>query len=100
MKYYCDSNPSINLDIIPLPFPLPNDTIVDRAEEAIGRWNVPAIPNYTGQAQPTGKDVDGRVRLVVVDSIASNPGYVRPLLDSVTPSNRFLSRPGALAFIT
>lgn len=74
MKYYCDANPQINLDILPLPFPLPNDIIVERAEEALSRWNKPAIPNYTGQAQPTGKEVGSRVRLVIVDSIASNPG--------------------------
>lgn len=74
MKYYTDSNPQINLDTVHLAFPLPNDVVVSRAEEAISHWNDPAIPNYTGQSQPTGKEVGGRVRLVVVDSIASMPG--------------------------
>jgi hypothetical protein len=76
MKYYCDQNPNISLDIVDLPFPLPNDVIVDRAEEAISHWNELARPNYTGQAQPTGKTPEQRVRLVVVDSIVSNPGSV------------------------
>ena len=30
MKYYCDQNPELSLDIIDLPFPLNNDVIVDR----------------------------------------------------------------------
>lgn len=74
MKYYCDQNPEINLDVIELPFPLPNDVIVNRAEEALSKWNEPAKPNYTGQAQPTGKTPNDRVRLVVIDSIVSRPG--------------------------
>lgn len=83
MKYYCDQNPEIDLDILDLRFPMPNDMIVERAEEVLSKWNEKAIPNYTGQAQATGKSTEHRVRLVVVDSIVSNPGFV-PRSFSVT----------------
>jgi hypothetical protein len=76
MKFYCDMHPEINLDIVDLTFPCSHEEIVRKAEEAIEKWNEPAITNYTGQPTPNPKTPDGRVRIVIVDSIASNPGYV------------------------
>lgn len=78
MKFYCDMHPEINLDIVDLTFPCSHEDIVRKAEEAITKWNEPAITNYTGQPTPTGKTPDANVRIVIVDSIASNPGYVPP----------------------
>jgi hypothetical protein len=74
MKFTCDQHPEINLDIIDLAFPMSHDAIVKETEKALATYNEPAIPNYTGQPKAAGKTPGDRVRLVVVDSIASNPG--------------------------
>jgi len=81
-------HPEINLDIVDLTFPCSHEDIVRKAEEAITEWNEPAITNYTGQPTPTGKTPDARVRIVIVDSIASNPGYVPAVKSRVTSNDQ------------
>ena len=75
MKFYCDMNPEINLEIINLTFPCSHDTIIKQTEEALAKWNEVNPTEGDEGDNPKGTG-DGRVRLVVVDSIASNPGYV------------------------
>jgi hypothetical protein len=75
MKFYCDMNPEINLDIINLTFPCSHGTIINQTEEHLGQWNEVNPTEEDEQHIPKGKKEEGRVRLVVVDSIASNPGY-------------------------
>jgi len=82
MKFYCDMNPEINLDIINLTFPCSHQTIITQTEEVLGQWNEVNPTEGDGQHVPKGKKEEGRVRLVVVDSIASNPGYVLSFLPS------------------
>jgi hypothetical protein len=67
-------HPEIHLDIIDLVFPMTHDSIVDKTQQALAKWNEKATVNYTGHPTPTGKKPDGRVKMVVMDSIASNPG--------------------------
>jgi hypothetical protein len=76
MKFYCDMNPEINLDIINLTFPCSHAKIINQTEEFLGEWNEVNPTEGDDQPTPKGKKEEGRVRMVVVDSIASNPGYV------------------------
>jgi hypothetical protein len=78
MKFYCDMNLEINLDIKNLTFPCSHENIINQSEEHLGQWNEINPTEGDDQPTPKGKKEDGRVRLVVVDSIASNPGYVHP----------------------
>jgi hypothetical protein len=96
MKFYCDMNPEINLDIINLTFPCSHQTIINQTEELLGQWNEVNPTEDDGQHTPKGKKEGGRVRLVVVDSIASNPGYVLSFILSIgtggTGRQRLMSR--------
>jgi hypothetical protein len=76
MKYVCDRNPGVSLEIINLTFPCEKLDIIKRTEEVIQRWNEVPKPHHSGQAKPAGKGPHERVRMVVADQIASNPGYV------------------------
>jgi hypothetical protein len=75
MKFYCDMNQDINLDIINLTFPCSHERIINQTEELLGEWNEVNPKEGDSQHVPKGKNEGGRVILVVVDSIASNPGY-------------------------
>lgn len=83
MKFYCDMIPEINLDIINLTFPCSHQTIVNQTEELLGQWNEVNPTQGDGSHAPKGKKDEGRVRLVVVDSIASNPGYATSFSSSL-----------------
>ena len=87
MKSYCDMNPEINLDIINLTFPCSHETIINQTEELLGQWNEVNPTEGDEQPSPKGKTEteEGRVRLVVVDSIASNPGYAPPFFVAQLP---------------
>jgi hypothetical protein len=74
IKYLVDRNPTLSLEVINLDFPVSHAEIVERTEEVLAKYNSPAIPNYTGQAKPTGRDVKRRIRGLVIDQIASMPG--------------------------
>jgi len=83
MKFYCDMNPEINLDIINLRFPCSHQSIITQTEELLGKWNEVNATEEDGPHTPKGKKEEGRVRLVVVDSIASNPGYAPSFFPSL-----------------
>jgi len=84
MKFYCDMNPEINLDIVNLTFPCSHDTIIKQTEVHLAKWNDVSPTEGDGQHNPKGRG-PGRVRLVVVDPIASNPGYVGRTPPSLSP---------------
>ncbi|WVQ86188.1 hypothetical protein IAT38_008356 [Cryptococcus sp. DSM 104549] len=77
-KYFADTNPSIKLEVIPLTFPCSHASIVQATNDLLDQYNVIAKPNYTGQSKPCGKTSKERVRMLIVDAIASNPGVVYP----------------------
>ncbi|KAI9633417.1 pyridoxal phosphate-dependent transferase [Dioszegia hungarica] len=79
IKYLVDRNPTLSLEVISLDFPVSHAEIVKRTEEVLAKYNSPAIPNYTGQAKPTGLDVKKRIRGLVIDQIASMPGMIYPM---------------------
>lgn len=64
LRYTCDANPGVKLVVIPLTFPLPHAEIVRQTEDVFRKYNA-----HGGDAEESG-----RVRMVVVDGIASNPG--------------------------
>ena len=57
-----------------MTFPCEPGEIVAATEQTLAKFNKVAHVNYTGQAKPEGKSSEKRVRMVVVDQIASNPG--------------------------
>jgi hypothetical protein len=74
MKHLCDRIAGLKLEIIDVTFPCSYKAILEKTEEVVQRYNKPASPNYSGEARPTGQTPNERVRMVVVDSIASMPG--------------------------
>ena len=74
MKHLCDRIPGLSLEVIDLTFPCSHADVLRETEEVIKKYNVPATPSYTGEPQPTGQSPHSRVRMMVLDSIASNPG--------------------------
>lgn len=74
MKHLCDRNPGLNLEIIEISFPCSHESIIKKTEEVLAKYNETATPSYTGESKPTGRNAHQRVRMVVVDSIASMPG--------------------------
>ncbi|KAK8850714.1 hypothetical protein IAR55_004634 [Kwoniella newhampshirensis] len=78
LKYLADRHPNIRLETIDIHFPTSHASIVQATEDLFEKYNEVAIPNYTGQSKPNGKKPNERVRLVVVDAIASMPGVIYP----------------------
>jgi hypothetical protein len=76
MKHICDRDTGVTLHEIELTFPLPHKEIVRRFEGVLSEYNENAKPSYTGEPKATGRNQNKRVRLAVIDTIASNPGYV------------------------
>ncbi|KAL1412461.1 hypothetical protein Q8F55_000206 [Vanrija albida] len=78
-KYTCDRNPGIRLEIIQLTFPTTHAEIVEKTEALFKKYNQKA-KGPRGDSVPNAVAVDGkeRVRMVVIDSIASNPGVIYP----------------------
>jgi len=76
IKHLCDRNPALTLEEIEITFPCAHAEIVRKFEEVVSKYNEPAKPSYTGEPKPMGTDQNKRVRLAVIDTIASNPGYV------------------------
>ncbi|WVR08776.1 hypothetical protein IAU60_005834 [Kwoniella sp. DSM 27419] len=82
-KYIADRHYQIKVEIIDVTFPTTHQSIVQQTEEFLEKYNKPAIPNYTGQPKATGHSPHERVRAVVVDAIASNPGVIYPWEETV-----------------
>ena len=74
MKYLCDRHPNIRLEVIDEIYPCPPKEVVDKTREVLEKYNLPAKPDYTGLPRAVGKNTEERIKLVVVDQIASNPG--------------------------
>lgn len=74
MKHLCDKIPGLKLEIVDIIFPCSHASILKKTEEAIQKYNKDAIPSYSGEARPTGLSPNERVRMIVLDSISSNPG--------------------------
>jgi hercynylcysteine S-oxide lyase len=73
-KYQCDRHPNIRLESIEIVFPASHAEIIAKTEEVLKKLNKEAKPNYTGTPKPEGNVVGERVKMVIVDQIASNPG--------------------------
>ncbi|WWD07144.1 hypothetical protein V865_005241 [Kwoniella europaea PYCC6329] len=95
VKCLCDKNPQIRLEIIDDVFPCSHKDIIEQSEKVLSRYNQLAKPNYTGLSKATGVNADGRVRAVVVDAIASNPGVIYPWEDIV----RLCKKYGAMSVV-
>jgi hypothetical protein len=63
------------MEVVNINFPCPRSLVVEKTEAVLKKYNEPAVPSYTGESKPTGKG-DKRVKMVVLDAIASNPGSV------------------------
>lgn len=74
MKHLCDRNPGLSIETIDLTFPCSHAEILRKTEEVIKKYNEEATPSYTGESKPTGRNAHSRIRMMVLDSIASNPG--------------------------
>nr|XP_019007744.1 uncharacterized protein I206_07378 [Kwoniella pini CBS 10737]OCF46525.1 hypothetical protein I206_07378 [Kwoniella pini CBS 10737] len=78
VKCICDKNPNIRMEIVNDVFPCSHQEIVKQSEELLSKYNEVAKPNYTGLSKATGIKTDERIRCVIVDAIASNPGVIYP----------------------
>lgn len=74
VKYLCDRHPAISMRVIQLDMPVTHQSIIDTTAAALKELNQLAIPNYTGRPKARGIDVGERVRMVLMDHIASVPG--------------------------
>ncbi|KAI5451918.1 hypothetical protein NCC49_001219 [Naganishia albida] len=63
LKYICDKHEGVECVEIPLNFPETHDQIVQKTENVLKKY---------------GPGSEQRVRMVVIDSIASNPGVIMP----------------------
>lgn len=69
LRYTCDANPGVSLEIIPLEFPCSHQDIVTKTENWMRKWNL------------EGKG--GRVKMIVIDGVASVPGVSKSMFMSV-----------------
>ncbi|WWC92518.1 uncharacterized protein L201_007477 [Kwoniella dendrophila CBS 6074] len=83
VKCICDKNPKIRLEVIDDVFPCTHKEIIEKSETLLSQYNEIAKPNYTGISKPTGIKADERIKLVLLDAIASNPGVIYPWEDIV-----------------
>lgn len=79
----------MRLEVIPVVFPTTHQDLVDRTAAVFRKYNHSVPHNYhplSGQPAPYQSE---RIRLVVVDSIASAPGVVYPWREIVTLARRY-----------
>ncbi|WVO18164.1 hypothetical protein L204_105867 [Cryptococcus depauperatus] len=76
-KYFADSSP-VKLHIISLDFPLTHSEVLRQTEEVLASYNLATKPISTEQCNPIGKTPKTRIRMVLVDVLASNPGVMYP----------------------
>ena len=74
MKHICDYNPGVSLLTIDVTFPCPLSDVVDATEQAFAEHNRVVKPQLSGVKKAEGVSSEKRVRMCVVDQIASNPG--------------------------
>ncbi|BEI83739.1 hypothetical protein CcaverHIS002_0403430 [Cutaneotrichosporon cavernicola] len=80
VKCICDRNPGVKLEIILVDLPCYHSEIIENTEAVFAKYNKPTGKTRGGSepAVATGVNDKERVRLVVVDSIASMPGIEYP----------------------
>lgn len=95
MKHVCDTHP-VRLEVVNVTFPCLHSGIVDATEAMLKKYNKPTGRASGGdgpaQAEGVGKE---RIRVVVVDSIASVPGVAYPWEDVVRLCHKY----GALSLV-
>lgn len=77
LKYVCDRHAGVRLEVIPVAFPMTHAELVGRTRALLSRYNATLPQGYEalhGRQGLTGE----RIRLIVVDSIASAPGVIYP----------------------
>lgn len=74
MKHICDRNRNVKIEVIEIDFPCSHSSIVAKTEQLLSKYNELAKPSYTGESKPTGHSPHERVRMIIIDSIASMPG--------------------------
>lgn len=76
LKYICDKHPGVKLHVIDLTFPIAHSEIVAQTEAVFAQYNQVAIPHFSGisKATPLCRANCTRVKMCVVDQIASLPG--------------------------
>ncbi|WVF67835.1 hypothetical protein IAT40_002596 [Kwoniella sp. CBS 6097] len=94
-KYVADKHPQIKVEIIDVTFPCSHKSVVEITEKVLQKYNKPAIPNYTGLSKPTGVTPHERVKAVIIDAIASNPGVVYPWEEIVRVCKKY----GAMSIV-
>ena len=72
MKFVCDRF-GVDLEVIDVEFPCSHAEVLRKTHEVIERYNVEAVSSYTWEAKAAGKHPEKRIRVVVVDTISSNP---------------------------
>ncbi|EIW69330.1 hypothetical protein TREMEDRAFT_43923 [Tremella mesenterica DSM 1558] len=92
-KFICDKYPGVSLEQISITFPCSHEEVVKKTEDVLGRYNQQVNPTQL-EIKPVGRG-EKRVRMVVVDQIASNPGVVYPWEDIV----RLCKKYGALSVV-
>lgn len=97
MKHLCDRNPGIRLEVIITKFPCYHSEIVEATEAVLAKYNKPTGNVRGGDAPPTATGLSDkeRVRMVVVDGIASVPGVIYPWEDVVSLCHKY----GALSLV-
>lgn len=76
VKYITDRHPHVSMLTIDLDLPITHDSIIAATVKALKSLNKPSVPNYTGRPKATGLEVGKRARCLVLDHVASVPGYV------------------------
>lgn len=74
VKYICDKHPHLSMETIHLTTPLSHGHILDATRKVLSEINSVAVPDYSGRPRPSGRSVNRRVRMLVLDHIASVPG--------------------------
>jgi hypothetical protein len=73
MKHVCDTQP-VTIQVVNLTFPCSHASIIQKTREMLEKYNEAVDPEQSGDACATGKQTNQRVRMVIVDTVASNPG--------------------------
>lgn len=75
LKYVADRHPKVRLEVVNVTFPCPHSKVVEDTETLLEKYNKPSASiQLESELKPVGKDKKERVRLVLMDSISSNPG--------------------------
>ncbi|KLT45811.1 PLP-dependent transferase, partial [Cutaneotrichosporon oleaginosum] len=95
MKHVCDTHEGVRIEVVNTTFPCAHSDIVEATEAVLKKYNKPVSAPGDGPVVPQGVEKDERVRVVVVDSIASLPGVVYPWEDVTRLCHKY----GALSLV-